>query len=243
MLQESIPVGCVPPACQPYMFWLLPLDASSSCWVPTHPMYSPPWGTQPQILTHEYSSFSPVLSPQILTSWVLNPWVPPWVLTSWYSTHEYPLTPESYTTGRVMFSLIFISQHLRQYIITSYTISRDLCSRNLTSEFYVQHQKTSFLLRCHQCLCQNLSEMLSFCSVQLEILRWCKIDDFEQLVLTQLGLLLMTCHQMTLLLRYFGAIFRKSRAWLPFREHDPEKRQPDCNSSFSALTQIWQCWQ
>ena len=167
-----------------------------------NPRYSP-MSTHPshQYSAHRYSL--PEYSPPGYPPEYSPPGIPP---------TKYPLTPESYTTGRVMFSLIFISQHLRQYIVTSYTISRDLCSRNLTSEIYIQHQKTSFLLRCHQCLCQNLSEMLSFCSVQLEILRWCKIDDFEQLVLTQLGLLLMTCHQMTLLLRYFGAIFRKSRA-------------------------------
>ena len=28
-VQESIPVGCVPPACQPYMFWWPPLGVSS----------------------------------------------------------------------------------------------------------------------------------------------------------------------------------------------------------------------
>ena len=32
-VQESIPVGCVPPACQPYMFWWPPLGVSSGGWV------------------------------------------------------------------------------------------------------------------------------------------------------------------------------------------------------------------
>ena len=56
--QESIAVGCVPPACQPYMFWWLPLGVSTSGWLGIlgegilgGGMYSQVWYPPPRIPT------------------------------------------------------------------------------------------------------------------------------------------------------------------------------------------------
>ena len=48
MEQDNIPVGCLPPVCQPYLFWCPPLDVSTvMVGIPTPHLqvYIPPEGT------------------------------------------------------------------------------------------------------------------------------------------------------------------------------------------------------
>ena len=96
MQQESIPVGCIPSACQPYMFWWPPLGVSNREWVP-------PW-LQLWVLTPGCSPPSWVLTPGYSPPLSIHPWVlisllstHPWVLTSLLSTHPWVLTSPEYS--------------------------------------------------------------------------------------------------------------------------------------------------
>ena len=52
--EESIPVGCVPPACQPYIFWWLLLGVSTSRGGGRHLVPTPhPWDTYPPYLRYQ----------------------------------------------------------------------------------------------------------------------------------------------------------------------------------------------
>ena len=54
--QESIPVECIPPACQPYVFWWPPLGVSTSGRVATHP---PVTSTPPRYPTPPLRTYTP----------------------------------------------------------------------------------------------------------------------------------------------------------------------------------------
>ena len=155
--QESIAVGCVPPACQPYMFWWLPLGVSTSGWVgilgegilgrgyvsqvwyplpriPTSPGI-PPLGYLPPQDTYPtgYLQSLVYLPPGIPTNEDISP--PP--LWNTYPPPT-PIPMDSMTDAR---ENITFPQLLLRVVITS-----SLCSKSIL--FYnIEWEKTKWLLR------------------------------------------------------------------------------------------------